>query len=171
MGLTQDVLARMSGLSRSTINALETQSIGNLSILKAVALLESIGLSMSVTVNGTGGSPAHKKAPPPRSALERAASTASVSYAPARTAKQLEAALVTGKAAPQRIRPHLQALLDEAPISLLAKAVDELHTEKGMERAQVWAPDAKLGARAAVLRASMAVTKVEFPGSCWLGAA
>lgn len=51
----------------------------------------------------------------------------------------LEAALVTGKAAPERIRPHLQALLDEAPISLLAKVVDEIHTEKGMERAQVWA--------------------------------
>ncbi|MBT2301394.1 hypothetical protein J7E70_13080 [Variovorax paradoxus] len=37
------------------------------------------------------------------------------------TAKQLEAALVTGEV-PQRIRPHLQVLLDEAPVSLLAKA-------------------------------------------------
>lgn len=138
MGLTQDVLARISGLSRSTINALEKQSIGNLSISKAVALLESIGLSMSVTVNGTTGSPSHPKAPSPRLALEHAASAASVSYTPSMTAKQLEAALVTGKA-PERIRPHLQALLDEAPMSLLAKVVDEIHTQQGMERAQVWA--------------------------------
>ena len=74
MGLTQDLLARISGLSRSTVNAVEKQSIGNLSITKAVALLESIGLSMNVTANSATGSPSLKNSPPGRSALERAAS-------------------------------------------------------------------------------------------------
>lgn len=136
MGLTQEALARVSGLSRSTINAVERQSIGNLSIAKAEELLESIGLSMSVTSASTRPS-ANASAPASRSALERAAATASVSYAAALTAKQLESALLTGKA-PEPIWPHLRALLDEAPVSLLAKVVEEIHAEKDVERAHVW---------------------------------
>ncbi|WP_309963031.1 helix-turn-helix domain-containing protein [Variovorax guangxiensis] len=137
MGLTQETLAQVSGLSRSTINAVERQSIGNLSISKAEALLESIGLSMKVATSGTARAPSPKKAPPSRSALERAASTASVSYQPVMSARQLEAALLTG-IAPRPVRPHLQVLLDEAPMSLLAKVVDELHADKGVERSHVW---------------------------------
>jgi transcriptional regulator with XRE-family HTH domain len=135
MGLTQETLAHISGLSRSTINAVEKQSIGNLSITRAEELLDSIGLSMHV--NSATRSPAHKQSRPNRSALDRAAATASVSYRTAMTAGQLERALLTGDA-PNQIRPHLQALLDEAPMSLLAKVVDELHLEKGIVRAQVW---------------------------------
>lgn len=135
MGLTQETLAHISGLSRSTINAVEKQSIGNLSITRAEELLDSIGLSMHV--NSATPSPAHKQSLPNRSALDRAAATASVSYRSAMTAGQLERALLTGDA-PDQIRPHLQALLDEAPMSLLAKVVDELHLEKGIVRAQVW---------------------------------
>jgi transcriptional regulator with XRE-family HTH domain len=137
MGLTQEALARVSGLSRSTINAVERQSIGNLSISKAEALLESIGLSIKVGTSGTTRASIAKKALPTRSALERAASTASVSYQPVMSAKQLERALLTG-IAPEPIRPHLQVLLDEAPMSLLAKVVDELHADKGVERSHVW---------------------------------
>jgi len=53
------------------------------------------------------------------------------------TARKLERALLTADT-PGQIRPHLQALLDEAPMSLLAKVVDELYLEKGSVRAQVW---------------------------------
>jgi transcriptional regulator with XRE-family HTH domain len=135
MGLTQEALARVSGLSRSTINAVERKSIGTLSIAKAEELLEAIGLSMSVTSASTR--PSAAKAPASRSALERAAATASVSYESALTAKQLESALLSGEA-PEPIWPHLRALLDEAPMSLLAKVVEEIHSEKGVERADVW---------------------------------
>jgi len=137
MGLTQDALARLSGLSRSTVNGVEKQSIGNLSISKAMALLESIGLSMHVAWSGTTAAPLHKMALPARSALERAAATASVSYKPVMTARQLKAALVAGEA-PQGVRPHLQVLLDEAPVSLLAKVVDEIHTEDGIPKPRIW---------------------------------
>lgn len=137
MGLTQDALARISGLSRATVNAVEKQSIGNLSIGKAERLLESIGLSMHVSPADTGRALRASKAPPSRTALERAALTASVSYDTAMTAKALEAALLTGQA-PMAIRPHLQTLLDEAPMSLLAKVVDELHLKTGDEPAQIW---------------------------------
>ena len=134
MGLTQEALARISGLSRSTINGVETQSVANLSITKAEGLLESIGLSISVAGADT---PGNGKSPPSRSALERAAATASTSYGPMLTANQLETALLTG-AAPDNIRPPLQALPDDAPMSLLAKVVEELHIEKGVERTAVW---------------------------------
>lgn len=137
MGLTQDSLARISGLSRSTVNAVEKQSIGNLSIEKAERLLESIGLSMHVTPVRAGRGSGSSKAPPRRTALERAAQTASVSFATEMTAAALEAALLAGEG-PMPIRPHLQALLDEAPVSLLAKVVDELHLKTGVEPAQVW---------------------------------
>lgn len=137
MGLTQDLLARISGLSRSTVSAVEKQSIGNLSIAKAVALLESIGLSMNVTGNSSVASPSLKKAPARRSALERAAATASTSLGDVMSAKQLEMALIAGEM-PQQIRPHLEVMLDEAPVSLLAKVVDQIHSEKAIPRAQVW---------------------------------
>ncbi|MDR6890721.1 MULTISPECIES: helix-turn-helix transcriptional regulator [Variovorax] len=135
MDLTQQTLAYLSGLSCSTINAVEKQSIGNLSITRAEELLDAIGLSMHV--NSATPSPAHERSRPNRSALDRAAATASVSYRTAMTPGQLERALLTGDA-PNQIRPHLQALLDEAPMSLLAKVVDELHLKKGIVRAQVW---------------------------------
>jgi transcriptional regulator with XRE-family HTH domain len=137
MGLTQDLLARISGLSRSTVSAVEKQTIRNLSIAKAVALLESIGLSMNITLNNSTGSSARKASPPIRTALERASATASVSFGHAMTSKQLEAALLTGEALEQ-IKPHLRALLDETPVSLLAKVVDEVHADKAVARAKVW---------------------------------
>jgi transcriptional regulator with XRE-family HTH domain len=137
MGLTQNALARISGLSRSTINAVEKQTIGNLSIEKAERLLESIGLSMSVTPGHASPQPGLTKLPPSRTALERAALTASVSYGTKLKPKELEKALLTGEA-PEAIRPHLQVLLDEAPMSLLGKVVDELHRKTRIEPAQVW---------------------------------
>lgn len=134
MGLTQETLAHMSKLSRSTISAIEKQSIANLSLTKAQSLLESVGLSMNVATNETPGGLAKKTS---RSALARAAAMASVSFGTALTAAQLQAAIVAGHAAPS-IGPHLQTLLDEAPMSLLAKVVDEIHVEQGMERASIW---------------------------------
>jgi len=137
MGLTQDALARISGLSRSTIHSVEKHTIGNLSIEKAERLLESIGLSMRVTPADASRKPRPSRPPPGRTALERAALSASVSYSTSLTARALESALLTG-VAPEAIKPHLQVLLDEAPMSLLAKVVDELHLKNGIEPAQVW---------------------------------
>src|SRR6218665_2701428 len=79
MAVPQDFLARLSGLSRSSGNAVENRSIANLSIAEAVALLESIGLSINVNVNAARSS-SRKNAPPSRSTMERAAATASISY-------------------------------------------------------------------------------------------
>lgn len=133
MSLTQEALAQICGLPLSTVVAVEEHSIDNLSLAETQKLLEPIGLAMSALIASSKG---HGRGPV-RTALERAAATASTSYRTALSAQQLEAALQAGSA-PTTIAPHLAALLDEAPMSLLAKVVEELHIGHGLERAHVW---------------------------------
>lgn len=134
MGLTQAALAKLSGLSRATVNQVEKGTIKDLSITRAAKLLEALGLSVMIT------------APRPKSrttetqkslALDIAARTASVSFKEPITASQVRQALVSGVVLPGRL-PHVYTLLDEAPVSLLASVVEQLHVEEGVDRAHVW---------------------------------
>jgi hypothetical protein len=61
----------------------------------------------------------------------------SVSYKTPISATQLREAFNSGTPAPEFF-PHAYTLLDEAPVSLLASVVEQLHQEEGVERAQVW---------------------------------
>ena len=134
MGLTQTALAGLSGLSRATINQLENGTLQDLSLRRVARLLDVLGLSVQVTA------PRAKSHPPratQRSALDLAAGTASVSYRTAMTAGQLRE-VFRSKLTPDELRPHLSTLLDEAPVSLLAWAVEELHAALEVERAQIW---------------------------------
>lgn len=72
-----------------------------------------------------------------RSALELAAQTASTSFRVVLTAKVLGEALRTG-AMPAGFEPHIGALLDESPLSVLAKVVEQLHAEGLLPREQCW---------------------------------
>ena len=133
MGITQAALAKLSGLSRATVSQVELGTIRDLSLTRAGRLLGVLGLTMSF-------SQPHSKRPFARSktpALELAARTASVSYRETMPSKQLDRALTTGLA-PAGFVPHLRTLLEEAPISLLAAVVEQLHLERGTERAQLW---------------------------------
>lgn len=134
MGLTQTTLAKLSGLSRATVNQLENGTINDLSLTRAAKLLGVLGLSVTVAAP-------HPKRPRNKnaksSALDLAARTASVSYRVAMSASQLREVLTTG-AMPASFRPHVHTLLEEAPVSLLASVVEELHLELGVERTQVW---------------------------------
>lgn len=136
MGLTQMALAALSGLSRATVNQLEKGTIKDLSLSRAARLLEVLGLSMAIATPRPSSRPAHvqKKS----SALDIAARTASVSYKTTVSATQLRKALMSSTPPSLELVPHLYALLDEAPVSLLASVVEQLHQEKGVERAQVW---------------------------------
>lgn len=134
MGLTQGTLAKRSGLSRATVNQVENGTIQDLSINRAAKLLAALGLSMTISPPRLNrGGPAIQK----RDALEIAALTASVSYRSTMTADQLRDALATGVVTGNFV-PHVNALLEEAPISLLASVVEQLHLECGLERPQVW---------------------------------
>jgi len=113
---------------------LENGTLQDLSLTRVARLLGVLGLSVHVTAPR-----AKSQWPqaPQRSALDLAAGTASVSYQTAIRAEQLRE-VFRSKVAPDELRPHLLTLLDEAPMSLLASAVEELHAELGVERTQIW---------------------------------
>lgn len=134
IGLSQKALAALSGLSRSTIHQIEAGSIKDLSLTRTAAVLEAIGLQLSIT-------PAHprlKPAAPPSPPLELAARTASVSYAQSLPPPVLADALIAGEL-PQGFEPHVGTLLEEAPVALLAKTVEQLHLETMVPREVIWA--------------------------------
>ena len=45
--------------------------------------------------------------------------------------------LVKGQA-PSHLEPHVHAILDDAPASLLASVADQVHQETGLDRKDVW---------------------------------
>jgi transcriptional regulator with XRE-family HTH domain len=115
-GLTQAQLAAGAHLTRTTLNQLENGLITDLGIRKVQALLDILGLTLAV-----------EQPPEPRGSdfLRLASTTASVSFKTALTERELLRALLTGKVPPNR-RPHLRALLGEAPRSLMRGLVDQV---------------------------------------------
>jgi transcriptional regulator with XRE-family HTH domain len=136
MGLSQSKLAKLSRLSRATVNALETGAINDLGLDRVSRVLGVLGLSMHVT-------PAHPRIRRSNqdlqadSALVLAARTASTSYHTPLPTEILKEALITCNL-PKGFMPHVRSLLDEAPIDLLAAVVEELHIENNISREQIW---------------------------------
>ena len=111
LGLSQARLATMSGLSRATINQLETGSLVDLGAAKLIVLLDPVGINLHA---GTREGHNH--------ALESISQNASVSYTTLLDPIVLAAALVDGEL-PRGITPHVATLLNEAPLSLIVAAV------------------------------------------------
>lgn len=134
MGLSQKELASLAGLSRATVVQVERGTIKDLGLNRTAAMLHTLGLGLAITQ------------PHPRLDLEKAeatpldlaARTASVSYARSISPAIIGAALSTGKV-PAAFEPHVCALLEEAPLSMLAKAVEQVHIQQDVPREQVWA--------------------------------
>ena len=138
MGLTQLTLAMLSGLSRATVNQLEKGKIKDLSLTRAARLLDVLGLTMAIAAPRPRPASRDRDRDKAKStALDLAARTASVSYQASISAAQLREALTSGTLAPA-YQPHVYALLDEAPVSLLASVAEQLHRDAGVERAHVW---------------------------------
>jgi transcriptional regulator with XRE-family HTH domain len=114
-GQTQAQLARESGLSRETLNLLENGLVRDLGIRKVMAILERVGLAVTLQQ-------AHPSPPPDH--VRMACTTANVSFRSTLTEDELIHALMTGKV-PARRAPHLRALIDEAPEHLLRGLVRE----------------------------------------------
>ena len=134
MGLTQTTLAKLCGLSRATVNQVENGTIRDLSLTRATKLLGILGLSVTVSAPRPKS---HSHQTAKSSALEIAARTASVSYRVAINADKLREVFTTDSVSTDFL-PHLYTLLEEAPVSLLASMVEELHLELGSERTLVW---------------------------------
>ena len=118
LGLSQDRLAALVGLSRATVNELENGQGADLGFNKVIRLLRTIGLSIVMDDAST----AVKRTR--RGGLIAASQTASTSYRTALPPQALAQAMRTGQI-PSEFRAHIATLLDEAPIPIIVSAVEE----------------------------------------------
>jgi len=114
-GLTQVQLARATGLSRETLNLLESGLVRDLGIRKVLAVLHHLGLGVTLQQEMRPRRPDY---------VRMACTSANVSFKSALTEDELIHALVTGKV-PAKRGPHLRTLFDEAPMALLRGLVEE----------------------------------------------
>ena len=113
LGLTQAQVAKLAGLSRTTVNQLESGLLSDLGYSKLLNLLSILGLDLDAKpAKGVG------------KALDIAARTASTSYGLMLSSTQLKDILGTG-IAPAEYQPHLMTLLEETPLPIVVKAIHE----------------------------------------------
>jgi len=147
MGLSQERLAELAGLSRATINELETGKLTNLSLTRAERLANTLGFGLGVT-----GARKAKSDRDTAGALETAARSGSISYRDTIPPEKLRHALVTGVIPPAYIA-QLRALLDEAPLSVLSAAVEQIEVENDVPRKETWQRMRQLATATACTRA------------------
>ena len=112
IGLSQQRLATLAGLSRATIVQLEGGTLKDLSFTRTAAVLEVLGLGLTIAPARPRLGPRPVSSTP---ALEIAGRTASTSYRGHLTAAALGKALRTGEM-PVGFEAHMFALVDEAPV-------------------------------------------------------
>ena len=132
MGLTQHHVAKLSGLSRTTINQVENGTIRDLSLGRATRLVDVLGLKMGVasarkSLNSTSQV----------TAIQNACRIANVSYKKTLDPESLKKVLISGEI-PAEFQPHVRAVLEEAPVSLLASVAEQMCVERQVDRTAVW---------------------------------
>lgn len=133
MGITQTRLAILCALSRATVNELEKGTIKGLSMGRADQILQVLGLSLNISAPRPKSRAIQGKSP----ALDLAARTASVSYRESIHPRELRHALLAGEYV-GKFMPHIRTFLDEASAAMLARVVEQLHQENGVERLETW---------------------------------
>ena len=116
-GISQAQLAKLAGLSRTTINQLETGVLEDLGYTKLNHVMGLLGMSFDA-------SDRVKKS----SALTTAARAASTSYTKLLNAETLKHILQSG-VVPEDFKPHMMTLLDETPVPLVLSAIREASVE------------------------------------------
>jgi transcriptional regulator with XRE-family HTH domain len=132
MGLSQARVAALSGLSRQTVNQIETGAAPDLGLNKAERLASVLGLMLRVDAGRSSRDTRARMAP-----LVRAAATASVSYKNRIAPTTLKRILETGQTS-EKYTPHVSSLLDDAPVTLLSAVAEQLHEETDLSRETVW---------------------------------
>jgi transcriptional regulator with XRE-family HTH domain len=126
VGLSQQRLAVLTGLSRATINQLERGTLKDLGIAKLISLAGLLGIDISANAK-----------PPKANGLLMAAVTSSVSYRNQLDRHSLAKALATG-IIPPGYHAQIGTLLGEAPLGLLVKAVEESAQREGVTPKKIW---------------------------------
>ena len=132
MGLTQTGLAKLSGLSRSTINQLEQGTIQDLSLKRATAVTNALGITLGVVSISRRHLNSARS-----SALAQAATSANVSYKGEIAPEELRAIFLGGPV-PRQFVAHVSKLLEEAPMSLLAALAAQLQEENAAAPPATW---------------------------------
>lgn len=117
LAITQAHLARLAGLSRTTVSQLESGALKDLGFSKLGRLVAILGLGLDAK--------AREKHSP---ALKIAAQTASTSYRKVLTPDALRDILKSG-VVPDNYAAHMTTLLDEAPLQLVISAIEEASLE------------------------------------------
>ena len=115
-GITQAKLARASGISRVTLNQLESGLFPDLGIRKVQGLLRNLGLELALAESTAQRGPDF---------IRMASTSASVSFRETLSDEELIRILLTGKV-PANRRPHMRALLEEASPKLLQGLAEEV---------------------------------------------
>jgi transcriptional regulator with XRE-family HTH domain len=126
LGLSQQALAKLAGLSRATINQLERGALKDLGVAKLAKVLGLLGLDLDA-----------RRSRRPARGLLMASRTASVSYRRALDAGSLARALASGDI-PPGMEPHLAVLLDEAPLEIVVMAVEEAARRERVPPKRIW---------------------------------
>lgn len=116
--MTQAQLAAAVGLSRNTLNRLEAGLFPDLGFRKAEAILEKLGLELTVK----RAKKAAQRAP---DFVHMACISAGVSFRRQLTPDELVHALLSGKPTPGK-EAHFIVLLEEAPEALLTGLVEQV---------------------------------------------
>lgn len=145
VGLTQQRLAKLAGLSRQTVQQLEAGTIGDLSFGRVVNLLRVLGLNFS---------PPSIEARDLKRGLWMAAKNASVSYRGELHSDQLQHALATGQV-PVDHKSHLLHFLDETPLPVVVMAVEETAHLEAVSPARIWAYVAQLASQLGSVRSDL----------------
>jgi len=128
LGLSQTLLAKLSGLTRQTINGLESGKLKDLGFNRVCQVMNVIGLSPGMPLIGPRST---------KKALWMAANTANVSYKREIDPEQLAHILATGDLKREFIA-HVATLLEEAPIPLLVMAVEEAAAKERVAPQTIW---------------------------------
>lgn len=126
LGLSQERLAHFCGLSRVTINQLERGTIKDLGIAKLIVLTSLLGISFSATAK-----------PKKSNGLFMASVTSGVSHRDKIDERRLSGALGSG-IVPSGFRPQIASLINEAPLEILVKAVEESAQKEHVAPKKIW---------------------------------
>ena len=126
LGLSQQRLATLAGLSRLTINQLERGTLKDLGAAKLIALAGLLGIDIYAQAK-----------PAKANGLFMAAVTSGVSHRRQFDEKALAKALGSG-VIPPGFRAQVGALLGEAPLEILVRAVEEAAQREGVAPKKIW---------------------------------
>ncbi len=124
-GISQLDLARMSKLSRATVNYVEQGSvaIGADALLR---ILHTLGLSIGGPRTSQGSS-----------AVSLLAATASVSFRDDISTEEVERVLISGQVEEQWLA-HIATIIDETSNAMLLRAVREIAMRTGISSSIIW---------------------------------